>query len=257
MLRLNAVVVVVAAAMVGLFALAAPGPAHAQADILGSKRTTATLPKATLRTSTMDFAGDADWYKITLKDSNAYTIAATGPVVIRIYDQAGVLKASSGTSSTYVWRAPATGTHFIAAKHAGGAIGNYSIKVTLNDASANVATEGRMTVGVTKYGTMTNTGALEGPGALVPDVDWYRIYLEPGSYHLEAYTDQEQDFLSIFGIRDPQGGEIFDTYNYNFLPGFVSFNVNITIAGYYFIEVGTDFVQGIATNTVNVTKLAL
>jgi hypothetical protein len=241
--------------MVGLLVLAAPGVAHAQTDILGNKRTTATLPKATLRTSTMDFAGDSDWYKITLMDSNAYTITATGPVVIRIYDQAGTLKASSGTSSTYVWRTPATGTHFIAAKHAGGTLGGYTIKVTLNDASANLSTEGRMTVGVTKYGTMTNTGALEGPDALVPDVDWYRIYLEPGSYHFEAYTDQSDDFLSIFGLRDPQGYEIFDTYNPVFQPSFISFDVNVNVAGKYFVEVGTGFVQGIATNTVNVTRL--
>lgn len=257
MLRLNACVAAVTAALVVVFALATSGPAHAQTDILGSKRTTATLPKATLRTSTMDFAGDADWYKITLKDSNAYTITATGPVVIRIYDQAGVLKASSGTSSIYVWRTPATGTHFIAAKHAGGTLGGYTIKVTLYDASANLSTEGRMTVGVTKYGTMTNTGALEGPDALVPDVDWYRIYLEPGSYHFEAYTDQSDDFLSIFGLRDPQGNEIFDTYNYEILPGFVSFDLTITVAGNYFVEVGTNFIQGIATNTVIVTRLPL
>ncbi len=93
--------------------------ASAQTDIPASVLTTAKLVKGATQASTIDRAGDADWFKLTLRDANAYAIAISGPAVIRIYDNAGVLKASSGTKKYYVWRTPVTGTYFISAQGTG------------------------------------------------------------------------------------------------------------------------------------------
>jgi hypothetical protein len=173
----------------GLAAALAAGSARAQVDVPGNKTSTATLAKGTTRTSVMDFVGDADWFKLTLNDANSYRITTTGPAVIRIYRSNGTQAASSGTKKSYVWKAPANGTYFVAAKQNGAATGSYTLKVTVFDASANVSTESRMTVGKPKSGTMINTGNPDffgDPVAFPPDEDWLRIPLAAGCYCVTA-----------------------------------------------------------------------
>ena len=80
---------VVTGLCLGLAGALAAGPARAQADIPGNKTSTVTLAKGTARASTMDFVGDADWFKLTLNDANSYQITTTGPAVIRIYRSNG------------------------------------------------------------------------------------------------------------------------------------------------------------------------
>ena len=176
-----------AAALLALFCLLSAAPVQAQVDIPGNKSSGATLPKGKLLTSAINFAGDADWFKIALNNSNSYAITTTGPAVIRIYRADGTAAASSGTSRSYVWRSPANGTYFVAAKHSGGAIGSYTIKVALYDSSANSSTERRMTIGRTSTGTMVNTGNIDflgDPLRFPPDQDWYRVELGTSCYQV-------------------------------------------------------------------------
>ena len=59
-----------AAAFLALFGLLSASPALAQ-DIPGNKSTGATLAKGTLRTSAINFSGDADWFKVGLTTPTA------------------------------------------------------------------------------------------------------------------------------------------------------------------------------------------
>ena len=207
-----------AAAFLGLFGWLSVSPALAQVDIPGNKSTGVTLAKYTLRTSAINFFGDADWFKISLNDSNSYRITTTGPAVIRIYNEAGTLAASSGTSKSYVWLSPANGNYFVAAKHSGGAIGTYTIKVGLYDTSANTSTERRMIIGRTATGTMANTGNLDflgDPLKFPPDEDWYRVELGTSCYHVRINFPLA---FSSFGNRQQQVWTTMTTFSTSVAP---------------------------------------
>jgi hypothetical protein len=234
--------------------------ASAQTDIPASVLTTAKLVKGATQASTIDRAGDADWFKLTLRDANAYAIAISGPAVIRIYDNAGVLKASSLSKKYYVWRTPVTGTYFISAQGTGTQTGPYTIRVTVQDPAANTATEGKLTVSKPSAGRMSNTGDPDG-GTLQQDEDWYRIYLTPGTYHVMAELNASDDaglFLYDLIPYDAAGQSLFGSvYNFNFVDVYdyasISFDIDITNAGSYFISVASGFVAGRADYNVSVT----
>ena len=207
-----------AAAFLVLFGFLSVFPALAQVDIPGNKSTGVTLAKGTLRTSAINFSGDADWFKVGLNDSNSYTITTTGPAVIRIYNAEGTLAASSGTSKSYVWRSPANGNYFVAAKHSGGAIGSYTIKVGLYDTSANSSTERRMTIGRTTTGTMVNTGNIDflgDPLRFPPDEDWYRVDLGTSCYQVRINFPLA---FSSFGNRQQQVWTTMTTFDAGLAP---------------------------------------
>jgi hypothetical protein len=177
----------------------APG-AWAQTDIPASVLTTASLTKGQARSGTIDQAGDSDWYKLILREANAYQITVTGPAEIRIYDYAGALKASSGTKQYYVWGAPLTGTYFIAAQGKGTRTGAYTIKVSVYDHAAGPSSEGKLTVGKTTTGRMTNSGPVEffGTELFPADEDWLAFQFKtPGCYLVEAWMDSVSDWLEL------------------------------------------------------------
>ena len=185
--------------------------ASAQADIPDSVLTTATLPKGPAVSSTVDRVGDADWYKVTLRDANAYQITTTGPAVIRIYDNAGVLRASSGTKKYYVWRTPVTGTFFIAAEGTGTRTGAYTIKYAIYDESANTATESRMTIGTPKTGRMRNSGNLDffgDPNRFPPDEDWTRLDVKTSGCYLVEATMDNPDYIDHLRVHDVYGNTL-------------------------------------------------
>ena len=189
--------------------------ASAQTDIPANVLTSASLTKGTARSSAIDRAGDADWFKVTLRDANTYQITVAGPAVIRIYDNAGVLRASSGTKKYYVWRTPVTGTFFVAAEGTGTRTGAYTIKYSVYDESANTATESRMTIGTPKTGRMRNSGNFDfygDPFRFPPDEDWTRFDVKtPGCYLIEA-TMEYPDFIDYLRLRDANGNVMQEQY---------------------------------------------
>ena len=241
-----------AAAFLALFGLLSASPALAQ-DIPGNKSTGATLAKGTLRTSAINFSGDADWFKVGLNDSNSYKITTTGPAVIRIYNAGGTLAASSGTSKSYAWRSPANGTYFVAANHSGGAIGTYTIKVGLYDASANLSTEQRMIIGRATTGTMVNTGNIDflgDPLRFPPDQDWYRVELGTSCYHVRINFPVA---FSSFGNRQQQVWTGMTTFPDDLAPWpeacqFTCDAANGCTGGFDFVSpaAGTYFVKALA-----------
>ena len=191
------------------FVLAWVSGAAAQVDIPASVLTTATLAKGQARSGTIDQAGDSDWYKLVLREANAYQITVTGPAEIRIYDYAGALKASSGTKQYYVWGAPLTGTYFIAAQGKATRTGAYTIKVNVYDHAAGPSTDGKLTVGRTTTGKMTNSGLIENFGTpdYPADEDWLVFQIKtPGCYLAEARMDSYSDWL-VMSLRDAVHGE--------------------------------------------------
>jgi hypothetical protein len=211
---------IVCVAALAWLAVAALGlaPAFAQTDIPANTGTGATLAKLQTQASTIGFAGDVDWFRVTLRDSNAYKIAIGGPAVIRIYTQNGVETASSGTARSYVWRTPGTGIYFIAAKGIGSQTGSYTIKLALYDASANTATEARMIIGKPKLGTMKNTGNLDflgDPDRYPPDEDWYILDLGTKCYRVAAGYPLA---FSAYGNRQQQIWTKITSFNRDLAP---------------------------------------
>ena len=73
-----------------LLAALTSGAAQAQ-DIPGNVRTSASIAKGTAVASRINFAGDTDWFKLTLRDANAYKIVTSGTLAaIGIYNASGV-----------------------------------------------------------------------------------------------------------------------------------------------------------------------
>jgi hypothetical protein len=177
-------------------------------DVPGGVATSASITLSTAKTSRINFAGDADWFKITLRNANAYRVTTDKPyAAIRIYDAGGRLRVSSRNGQSLVWRTPVTGTFFVAAKGVGAGTGGYTMRVAVEDTSANRATEGRVTVGKPKRGTMLNTGNFDffgDPVLYPPDEDWYRVSLTPGFYLVEVTIDV--DVVERLSVRNATGG---------------------------------------------------
>lgn len=194
-----------------LIALCWSPSASAQTDIPADVLTTAALSKGIARSSAIERAGDADWFKVTLRDANAYQINISGPAVIRIYNNSGVLQASSGSSKSYVWRTPLTGTFFVAALGSGTRTGAYTIKYFVYDESANTATESRMVIGTPKTGKMRNSGNPDlfgNPEGFPPDEDWIRFDVKNrGCYVIEANMSGV-DFIEFMDLRDGNGNSL-------------------------------------------------
>lgn len=184
--------------------------AAAQSDIPANVLTTAKLSKGTTKASTIDRPGDADWFKVTLGVDNAYRVVVTGPAVIRIYDNAGVQRASSGTGKSYVWGPSFTGTYFVAAEGTGTTTGAYKIGYYQYEEPASTLTDSRLIIGRPKLGQMRNTGPVEffGTPSFPADEDWlYFNVQEPGCYLMEATMERGPDWVYMV-FRDRNGSQI-------------------------------------------------
>lgn len=122
------------------------------ADVLSGTRTTATLAVNGAVSSAVDYAGDTDWFKVSLTAGHRYTFDLSGqdsssgtlsdPLIQSLYTSAG--RAISGTrdddsgighDAQMSWTVTQTGTYYISAAAYGSATGTY--RLTLTDLSAD------------------------------------------------------------------------------------------------------------------------
>jgi hypothetical protein len=218
-------------------------PVSAQ-DIPGNATTTATIAKDTAKTSRINFAGDKDWFKITLKNANAYQVVSNSTVAaVEIRDAAGNLRIDSGTAQSLIWRTPVSGTFYIVAKGVARRTGSYTVRVSVFDTSANKATEGRLIVGKPTLGSLNGAGSIDGSPSQ-EDIDWLRVKMTPGRYRLTV-TWTGDEFIETF-IKSPAICEATSYSDNVFIADGYFFDFSIPAGldpscGRYYIEAIADF----------------
>jgi Ca2+-binding RTX toxin-like protein len=145
--------------------------------------------------ATINSAGDADWFAVTLATGQTYRLEALGSGTSNgtLSDPTLSLYSSTGTTLAYnddggvsgnsllTFTATTGGTYYLGARGYGSATGSYQVRASIagpvDDYAANTATTGALAVGGTSSGTVNTTG----------DADWFRITLNAGqTYRLEA-----------------------------------------------------------------------
>ena len=160
--------------------------------ILDSTVTSATLAAGATTTGSIDFAGDADWYRITLAASHVYRFTLQGAAsangtladpLLRLANSAGTqlaLNDDSGSTldSTIEFSAAQGGTYYLSAQAFGSNAGTYLLGATdLSAGPADVAGDATTTSSLA-VGAST-TGSIDSS----LDADWFRITLAAGQQY--------------------------------------------------------------------------
>ena len=162
--------------------------------ITASSQTTSTLAtNGTAGSSSIDTAGDQDWWKVDLKAGYTYTLrlnSATGSALdasLRLLDSTGkLLKANddngSSSNSLIAYSPKTDGTFYLAAQGYKNSTGAYSITATADAILATTATTSALTLNGT-----ASTGSIDANG----DQDWWSVELAANTtytFRLDAST---------------------------------------------------------------------
>ena len=169
-------------------------PSEVQSSIPGDITTTAALTVGAARQEGVDFAGDTDWFSITLTAGETYTVSVAGAThgayialtdaTVALYNESGTLLTQDDDAGSHVsvlnyadalltFTAATSGTFFVEAGGAGGRTGGYTVLVETRAAdsvangpnSAATHTIGETTTGDVNYNA---------------DQDWYAVELVAG-----------------------------------------------------------------------------
>ena len=146
--------------------------------------TTEVLTPGGSRTSTIDVAGDQDWFRVTLTGGFTYDIILEGTgtatelpaVEYLIYDSAGNFITNEPDFGTIgiernSFTSAVGGTFYIAAAgDSNSNIGDYVLSLGVDEARNNIETQQTISSGGSVTGTVDAFG----------DQDWYRVSLEAG-----------------------------------------------------------------------------
>ena len=185
-------------------------------DYSANANRSGTLVVGGSATGEIEYAGDRDWFAVTLEADTGYRIDLEGsptsagtlrnPVLHGVYDADGnVIAATSdddgGTdlNSRLFFEPASTGTFYVAAAAYGNLTGTYRLSVTApgDDHPAGIGTTGTVAVGGSA------TGEVELPG----DQDWFAVTLEAGtSYQI----DLEGSRTSAGTLRNPYLRGVYD-----------------------------------------------
>ncbi len=167
-------------------------------DVPASAGTTAQVFMGAAAAGTLETAGDADWYRVTLTANHVYQFDLKGSpsgsgtlpdTVLRLLDANGNeitsnddLVIGSNVESRIIYTASTSGTYLLAAQSFQSLYsGTYRLSAFdlvggPADLPADTSTNGAVTPGG------TTVGSLDGAG----DADWYLVWLTPGhSYHFD------------------------------------------------------------------------
>ena len=218
-------------------------------DYAASTATTGSVSVNSSSTGRIDFAGDYDWFRVTLVAGTTYKFRENG---ISLADAYLYLRDSSGNAITHdddsggnhnslITYTPTTsGTYYLDAGGYHSNTGTYSVSVTASDDYANsTATTG--SVGVNS----SSTGRIDFAG----DYDWFKVNLVAGTtYQLRENRISLGDSYLYF--RDSSGTTIATDHNSgggnNSLITFKP-----TTSGTYYLDAGGNSTTG--TYTVSVT----
>ena len=178
--------------------------------IPGNSSSLQTLAMGTAATSAIDFAGDADWWRVTMLSGYGYQIWVEGnqngfgslvDPYLAVYNNAGVLQASNNNISlaqrdAYINLIPSNGgTFFLSAEESGNnAGGSYTITVW-RDALSSVASATSVAV---------NGSYSERVGWQDDTSDWMAVTLTAGTlYQFDLLGSAADGALSGLSLVDP------------------------------------------------------
>ncbi len=195
-------------------------------DFAADTGTTGTVEVEGATRGNIEYAGDRDWFAVTLEAGKTYEIALgilftpewgipklVHPELLGIYDADGAF--IPGTAGVYsgpflrkVEFAPdATGLYYVEASGAGGNGGHYSIEVDeiTDEFTADTGTTGRVEAGGSARGDIDSFG----------DQDWFAVTLEAGKTYR---IDLEGEHSGGGSLWDPNLHGIYDADG-TFIPG--------------------------------------
>jgi hypothetical protein len=190
---------------------------------------TATTGVATLNGSVsgqVDYAGDQDWFRVTLTAGKTYTIRMKGspsgggltltdPYFQGIYNSAGVLIGGTsnddyggGRESQVVFAPTGTGTYYLATGGYANLTGSYQLQVSVqanSDIPGSASTTATLAVGGRRSSTIGANG----------DQDWFRVSLTSGTTYV---IELESDPTGSSALQDPYFRGIYDSDGTTLLP---------------------------------------
>ena len=198
-------------------------------DHAGNTTTTSTIRVGEYRIGDIQFAGDQDWFKVTLEAGELYRIFQKGggpnrlqdPYLRGIHDADGTFIDGTENDDSHdndsplfkrseVIFTPSTdGTYYVAAGAAGDHLGDYFVDVRrISDDYADDST----TTGAIAVGGSATGGNIQ----FVSDHDWFAVALEGGkTYQIEqkAHGNASLSDPYLYGIHDSSGTLIDGTAN--------------------------------------------
>ena len=156
-------------------------------DIAGDSTTTAVLTDS--QSSTIDFGGDKDWFKVSLQTGNSYTFdvkgvgAGTGTLAdgqVSLFTSSGQLvgfddDSGAGADASLVFQPSSSGDYYVeVAAYDNSELGSYTVQMTTEQLGTDIADD------LTTKATLTVGSNVDGEINFASDQDWYAITLEAG-----------------------------------------------------------------------------
>lgn len=180
--------------------------------------TTNTLARNSVVTSAIDVAGDADWFRVTMKEGMTYGFQVlsrtTNPLQwgdLELRDAQGNIidyfNSSSGVTNTLAFTAATAGTYYVTVRDYSSDTGGYSLRnIGADTVRADVETTSRLVEG----------GAVKGRIDMLSDSDWFEIDTQQGvTYTFTLSGDGKAGELdnSTLTLRDAAGNVLtYDSY---------------------------------------------
>ena len=242
-------------------------------DFAAGTGTSGTVAVGDSTTGEIDFAGDRDWFAVTLEAGKTYRIdlegSVTGAGTLRnpylrgVHDADGVLlddttndHGGAGRNSRVTFTAQEAGTYYVAAGANGSRKGTYTLSVTdVTDGVPDDFAAGTETSGTVAVGSST-TGDIETSG----DRDWFAVTLDAGKTYridLEGSETGSGTLRNPYlrGVYDADGVRLAGTTNDN---GGAGTNSRVTFtaqeAGTYYVAAGA-YSDREGTYTLSVTDV--
>ncbi|MFM5950769.1 MAG: M10 family metallopeptidase C-terminal domain-containing protein [Novosphingobium sp.] len=207
----------------------------------GDTTTTATITPGSFVSVTIDTAGDADWFAISLVAGQTYTfstiLAGTlGDSILTLYNSAGTQLATnddanaSNLFSEITFTATSTGTFYLGVTGFDTDTGTAyltSTAVVADAVAASTSTSSTLTLGNTVNGTMDGNG----------DHDWYAVTLTAGtSYVFTTSATGGADVDTTLFLRNSSGALL--AYNDDSTGTYSRVVFTPTTTGTYYLDVG-------------------
>ena len=182
-------------------------------SIPGDTSTTASLAVGAQTVSAIDFAGDNDWFEVTLVAGTTYDISLLGngggltDPLVRIMNAAGTELSNNDDiilgdfrDSLLTFTASSSGTYYISAEA-------YSVETGSYTLSLNEANIGEVAASIASTASIAVNSSISGSIEVANDADWYAVTLTAGSRYIISNTGFGNTVLSdsFLELRDSTG----------------------------------------------------
>ena len=203
-----------------LFSLRESGADPAIANTIpGDITTSATITLGTPVNGVIDFAGDSDWYAVTLTAGKTYQFSLSssgsgalpgGDTFIAIYNASGELMTSdddggAGAGSQASFTAHESTVYYVSAEAYGNGTGNYAIEVNqIGNGSAGDTVRNGV---IANIGTLVIDGAATaGTINYLTDQDWFAVELTAGTtYTFDMAATGGSSLDTLLSLHDADG----------------------------------------------------